>query len=92
MTAQKFTIHTKMNNEDVVLHPKTEMSQVEGLATALTSITDAEIQAHFTDLDPSTTQPEYITLSQMQTYVAAEIAKLPLADNNDYPISDNIEY
>ena len=92
MTAQKFTIHAKINNTDTILHPKTEVSQVEGLDALVTGITDSEIQSYFTNVNPSSNPPTYVTLSDMQAYVATEIAKLPLADNNDYPIADNVNY
>ena len=38
MTTQKFTIHTKLNNADVILHPKTEVSQVEGFTQSVNGL------------------------------------------------------
>ena len=43
MTTQKFTIHTKLNNEDIILHPKTEISQVEGFTQSVNGLIDTAI-------------------------------------------------
>ena len=43
MTAQKFTIHTKLNNEDIILHPKTEVSQVEGFTQSVNGLIDTAV-------------------------------------------------
>ena len=43
MTTQKFTIHTKLNNEDVILHPKTEVSQVEGFTQSVNGLIDTAV-------------------------------------------------
>ena len=43
MTTQKFTIHTKLNNEDIILHPKTEVSQVEGFTQSVNGLIDTAV-------------------------------------------------
>lgn len=71
MTTQKFTIHTKLNNEDVILHPKTEVSQVEGFTQSVNGLIDSAVE-------------DYVTQSEMESYVASEIAKITDADEVQY--------
>lgn len=71
MTTQKFTIHTKLNNYDVILHPKTEVSQVEGFTQSVNGLIDTAIE-------------DYVTQSAMESYVASEIAKITDADEVQY--------
>ena len=74
MTTQKFTIHTKLNNEDVILHPKTEVSQVEGFTqsvnglidTAIADIDDipeSSIKTAWDNIDPDTSVTTYAPLA-----------------------------
>ncbi len=95
MTAQKFTIHTKLNNEDVILHPKTEVSQVEGFTQSVNglidtaiadidNITNTEIASYWNGVTPSTDLTTYVTQANMESYVAQEIAKITDADEVSY--------
>lgn len=95
MTTQKFTIHTKINNDDVILHPKTEVSQVEGFTQSVNglidtaiedidSITNTEIASYWNGVTPGSDLTVYVTQPEMESYVAAEIAKITDADEVQY--------
>ena len=95
MTTQKFTIHTKINNDDVILHPKTEVSQVEGFNQSvnglindaigdISSITSTEIQSNWNNIDPDDSFNIYVTQIEMEEYVAGEIAKIVNGDEVQY--------
>ncbi len=95
MTTQKFTIHTKINNDDVILHPKTEVSQVEGFNQSvnglinsaigdISGITSTEIQSNWNNIDPDDSFNIYVTQIEMEEYVAGEIAKIVNGDEVQY--------
>lgn len=77
MTIQKFTIHANINNEDVVLHPKTEVAQVEGFTQTVDDqidakvypITNQEIYDKWEFLDPDFNLPVYITEQEVENYI-----------------------
>ena len=85
---QRVVLHQKdANNNDIILRPQTETSQIVDFELVTNSMIDTKIAA--TSLSTSQiTNFDTIVNNMIDTKIAA----LPLADNNDYPIVDNVNY